>query len=228
MRSFELTCAHDAILPSCRSKTAVRCRGRFISSLLPVDRFFHPDHSPRHYAGGAAQRMWMVCRSLSDTHSLTTTGPASQAIFLRPCLLYGSSRALVPCPVLHLMVLAGHASLAVVSHDQLQPTNKHGAAALAGTDSKDDHDMLRVHGSAVCVRACVRMCVSLCVCVCVCVTIKKKCQTNGKHDKRYLKQIAASTTQRKLQQIRGPCVCVCVCVCACAHARVCACVWVGV
>ena len=39
------------------------------------------------------------------------------------------------------------------------------------------------------------VCVSLCVwesvcelvwaCVCVCVTMKKKCQTNGKHDKRY-------------------------------------------
>ena len=49
----------------------------------------------------------------------------------------------------------------------------------------------------------------VCVCVCVCVTMKKKCQTNGKHDKRhrrYFKQAAASTTQRNY-------VCVCACVC---------------
>ena len=35
----------------------------------------------------------------------------------------------------------------------------------------------------VCVCACVRVCV--CVRVCMCVTMKIKCQTNGKHDKRY-------------------------------------------
>ena len=38
--------------------------------------------------------------------------------------------------------------------------------------------------------------------VCVCHN-EKKCQTNGKHDKRhrrYFKEAAASTTQRKLQQ----------------------------
>ena len=49
----------------------------------------------------------------------------------------------------------------------------------------------------VCVRVCARVCecvcvcvhmgvlACVCVCVCVCVTMKKKCQTNGKHDKRY-------------------------------------------
>ena len=37
----------------------------------------------------------------------------------------------------------------------------------------------------VCVRVCVCVCVRVCVCVCVCVTMKKGCQTNGKHDKRH-------------------------------------------
>ena len=36
------------------------------------------------------------------------------------------------------------------------------------------------------VTVCVRVRVCVCVCVCVCVTMKKKrCQTNGKHDKRH-------------------------------------------
>ena len=43
----------------------------------------------------------------------------------------------------------------------------------------------------------------VCVCVCVCATMKKRCQTNGKPNKRhrrYFKEAAASTLQRKLQQ----------------------------
>ena len=45
--------------------------------------------------------------------------------------------------------------------------------------------------------------VQTCVCACVCVTMERKCQTNGKHDKRYqryFKYVTASTTQGKIQQ----------------------------
>ena len=69
----------------------------------------------------------------------------------------------------------------------------------------------------------------------MCVTMKRKCQTNDKHDKgyrRYFKQLAASTMQRNMCACVCVCVCVrvhvrtyeCVCVCVCAHARACVCV----
>ena len=44
----------------------------------------------------------------------------------------------------------------------------------------------------MCVCVCARARVCVCVCVCVCVTMKKKCQTNSKHDKRHRRAYACS------------------------------------
>ena len=52
------------------------------------------------------------------------------------------------------------------------------------THGADEHACVRA-SRVQCVCACVCVCVCVCVRVCVCVTMKRKCQTNGKHDKRY-------------------------------------------
>ena len=113
----------------------------------------------------------------------------------------------------------------------------------------------------VCEYMCVCVRVHVCACMCECVTMKRKCLTNGNHDKqyrRYVNQVAASTTQTKIQQEkvvcfisrtgeknyklskpthaavnlylldRDSCVCVFVCVCVCVCACVRACVCVCV
>ena len=93
--------------------------------------------------------------------------------------------------------------------------------------------------------------VKTCSCVCVCFTMKRKCQTNGKHDKRhrrYFKFAARSGTQRKSNKRKKSvwtvdhchsyrrkhglvraCVCVCVCVlCTCVCLCVSRCLFVRV